>query len=106
MQMEEPMAMRFEFDSATVEVQLTELQELLKLKPAPEKVMDDLTCLVVDVILGDSVTTVVAGETVQVTRLRFGARFEDLVAAVRATDWNGVAHILDGLRNPQSALSR
>jgi hypothetical protein len=89
-----------------VEAQLAELQELLKLKPAPDKVPGDLTCLSLDVFLGDSVTTVVAGEAVEVTRLRFGARFEGLMTALRAGDWDGAAHILDGVCDLQPALSR
>ena len=97
---------RLEFDTAPVEAQLQELQDLLRLKPAPDKVVHDFTSLVADVVLGDDSTAVVAGETVQSTKLRFGARFESLMTALRAGDWNGAAHVLDGLRSLQPAPSR
>jgi hypothetical protein len=94
---------RLEFDGTP---QLAELQDLLKLQRAPDEVLGELNRLSVDVIRGDSVTAAVAGEAVQITRLRFGISFESTIAAFRAGDFDSVAHILDGLRKLQPALSR
>lgn len=59
----------------------------------------DLTCLGVDVVLGDGVPTIVTGETVQVTSLRLGAEFDDFMPAFRTGESDSAAHILDGLCN-------
>jgi hypothetical protein len=71
---------------APLEAQLAELQDLLKLQRAPDEVLGELNRLSVDVILGDSVAAAVAGEAVQITRLRFGISFEGTIAAFRASD--------------------
>ena len=97
---------RLELDGAPLEAQLAELQDILKLQRAPDEVLGELNRLSMDIILGDSVTAAVAGEAVQITRLRLGISFESTIAAFRAGDWDCVAHILDGLRKCQLALSR
>jgi hypothetical protein len=96
---------RLKFDRSSLEAQFSDLKALLRLQHVSDDVCGDLSCLFVDVVLGDSVTTMVTGEAVQVTRLRFGARFEILMAALRAGDWDGVAHVVNGLRGFQLALS-
>jgi hypothetical protein len=96
---------RLVFDTARVEEQLEELRELL-LK-SPHNISNDLKCLGSDVVLGDAVPALVAGETVQVIALRFGARFENFMAALRAGDGGGhSAHVLNGLRGLLPVQSR
>jgi hypothetical protein len=77
-------------------LKLSRLQDAIQLHPATlDEVIDQLAQLCSDIILGDYFPTTITGQIIQLASAKFGVRFENLVAAVRAGKWDNVRHILN-----------
>ena len=76
------------FDTSVAQTQLDDLTALLKSRfPSgiPNQLIGDFQSLLSDVILSDNGSTLGTDGTVEILQsLRFGSRFENLTAAIRA----------------------
>jgi hypothetical protein len=95
---------RLAFDTSALETQIEELEHLLSLN-FPDHFQGDLACLCEDVVFSDCKSTVGADGTVEVRNtLRFGPKFENLVAALRAHERDDFIRLLG--HSPHSTAAR
>jgi hypothetical protein len=88
---------RLELDTTRVEEQLQELRGLLKLQ-SPESLPHDLLCMLErlgsDVVIGKDVSAVNTGGGKKIVVFcSLGRAYGDLFAALRADEWDSVAHV-------------
>lgn len=78
-------------DTKELDAQLEQIKGLATSKSAADFVEGELPHLLNDLITSDSVPTRGAGGTFQlVVSIKFGRRFDDLIAALRAMNGDGV----------------
>ncbi len=92
---------RLEFDAAIIGEQLQKLRDLLKLK-FPESIPQDILCMLErlgsDIIVGKEVSAVDTGGGKKIVIFcSLGSAYGDLFAALRAVEWDSVAHVSNDL---------
>jgi hypothetical protein len=93
--------MRIVFDTTEAEAQMEELSKLLKtVKHLPDDIVSNLSGLAFDILVTDRGSALSADGILEHRLLvRFGGRFHNIMAALRAGKINDIAHEIAPLRD-------